>query len=171
MPARATWRVGSAMGHEMKAAVCCPRRFPAASRALKRYRQYYARVFKAVITETRACDGEPGAWTRSISTSPMCPVASERVGGCWRGSIPKSIFQTTGLTCSIGVAPNQLLGQDGKSVSTEPNGITVVYPRRLAEHDLAAGLSARSMALAPSRAPSSGAAWHLHPLGELASAG
>mgnify|MGYP002652129380 CR=1 FL=1 len=44
--------------------------------------------------------------------------------------IQKSIFQATGLTCSIGVAPNKLIAKMASEFN-KPNGISIVF-----EHDL-----------------------------------
>ena len=40
--------------------------------------------------------------------------------------IQKAIFENTGLTCSIGVAPNKLLAKMASEFK-KPNGISVVY--------------------------------------------
>jgi DNA polymerase IV len=46
------------------------------------------------------------------------------------GLIQKSIFQATGLTCSIGVAPNKLIAKMASEFK-KPNGISVVWPEDL----------------------------------------
>jgi DNA polymerase IV len=46
--------------------------------------------------------------------------------------IQKSIFEATGLTCSIGVAPNKLLAKMA-SEFIKPNGISIVYEADLQE--------------------------------------
>jgi DNA polymerase-4 len=40
--------------------------------------------------------------------------------------IQKSIFEATGLTCSVGVAPNKLLAKMASEFN-KPNGISIVY--------------------------------------------
>ena len=40
--------------------------------------------------------------------------------------IQKAIFEDTGLTCSIGIAPNKLLAKMASELK-KPNGISVVY--------------------------------------------
>jgi hypothetical protein len=65
----------------MKAARLCPQAILLPV-DFDEYRRY-SRRFKA-ITEI-APVMETGAWTRSTSTSPMCPAASARAGACWRG--------------------------------------------------------------------------------------
>jgi DNA polymerase-4 len=47
--------------------------------------------------------------------------------------IQKSIFQATGLTCSIGVAPNKLLAKMASELN-KPNGISILHPADLATH-------------------------------------
>ena len=44
--------------------------------------------------------------------------------------IQKSIFEKTGLTCSIGVAPNRLLAKMASEFN-KPNGISIVYEEDL----------------------------------------
>jgi DNA polymerase IV len=46
--------------------------------------------------------------------------------------IQKSIFEATGLTCSIGVAPNKLLAKMASEFN-KPNGISIVYEADLQE--------------------------------------
>jgi hypothetical protein len=44
--------------------------------------------------------------------------------------IQKSIFDATGLTCSVGVAPNKLLAKMASEFN-KPNGIAIVQPQDL----------------------------------------
>ena len=53
--------------------------------------------------------------------------------------IQKAIFDDTGLTCSVGVAPNKLLAKMASEFN-KPNGIAIVLEDDLADQDLAAGL-------------------------------
>ncbi|MBE0586585.1 MAG: DNA polymerase IV, partial [Hydrogenophaga sp.] len=46
--------------------------------------------------------------------------------------IQKSIFQATGITCSIGVAPNKLIAKMASEFN-KPNGISIVWPEDLQE--------------------------------------
>ena len=54
------------------------------------------------------------------------------MGGAVKGGrvlarlIQKSIFEATGLTCSIGIAPNKLLAKMASEFN-KPNGISVVF--------------------------------------------
>jgi DNA polymerase-4 len=47
--------------------------------------------------------------------------------------IQKSIVQATGLTCSIGVAPNKLLAKMASELN-KPNGISILHPADLTTH-------------------------------------
>ena len=53
--------------------------------------------------------------------------------------IQQRIFEGTGLTCSIGVAPNKLLAKMASEFN-KPNGISIVTMDDLQTPDLAAGL-------------------------------
>ena len=57
---------------------------------------------------------------------------TSRVAGRWRCRIQAAILQRTGLTCSIGVAPNKLIAKMA-SEFRKPNGISIVYESELAE--------------------------------------
>ena len=88
------------------------------------YRKY-SRAFKVVIQE-------------------LCPVMEDRgvdevyidftgiIGGQIEGGralaeqLQRAIFEATGLTCSVGVAPNKLLAKMASEFN-KPNGISVIY--------------------------------------------
>ncbi len=114
--------VGSAMGL-MKAAKLCPDAILLPV-DFDEYRKY-SRAFKAVIEE-------------------FCPVMEDRgvdevyidftgiIGGQIEGGralaeqLQRAIFETTGLTCSVGVAPNKLLAKMASEFD-KPNGVSIVY--------------------------------------------
>jgi DNA polymerase IV len=114
--------VGSAMGL-MKAAKLCPDAILLPV-DFDEYRKY-SRAFKAVIQE-------------------LCPVIEDRgvdevyidftgvIGGQIEGGralaeqLQRAIFEATGLTCSVGVAPNKLLAKMASEFN-KPNGVSIVY--------------------------------------------
>jgi DNA polymerase-4 len=93
------------------------------------------------------------AWTRCTSTSPTCPAASAKAGGCWRGLIQKAIFDATGLTCSVGVAPNKLLAKMASEFN-KPNGISILHEAEM-QNKSGRWPAAKSTASAPRRMKSS----------------
>jgi len=114
--------VGSAMGL-MKAAKLCPDAILLPV-DFDEYRKY-SRAFKAIIQE-------------------LCPVMEDRgvdevyidftgiIGGQVEGGralaeqLQRAIFDATGLTCSVGVAPNKLLAKMASEFN-KPNGVSIVY--------------------------------------------
>jgi DNA polymerase IV len=114
--------VGSAMGL-MKAAKLCPDAILLPV-DFDEYRKY-SRAFKAVIQG-------------------LCPVMEDRgvdevyidftgvIGGQIEGGralaeqLQRAIFEATGLTCSVGVAPNKLLAKMASEFN-KPNGVSIVY--------------------------------------------
>lgn len=120
--------IGSAMGL-MKAAQLCPEAILLPV-DFEEYRRY-SKAFKAVIAR-------------------HCPVIENRgidevfidftgvVGGQFEGGqalaqqLQREIYDATGLTCSIGVAPNRLLAKMASELN-KPNGISIIF-----EHDLQA---------------------------------
>ena len=113
--------VGSAMGM-MKAAKLCPEAimlpvdFP-------EYRRYSQR-FKAIITEIAPVMENRGVDEVFIDFTHV--PGGQRAGGrVLARLIQKAIFDDTGLTCSVGVAPNKLLAKMASEFQ-KPNGISIV---------------------------------------------
>lgn len=118
--------VGSAMGL-MKAARLCPDAillpvdFP-------EYR-HFSRRFKEVITEIAPVMEDRGVDEVYIDFTDV-PGGQHEGGRVLARLIQKSIFEATGLTCSIGVAPNKLLAKMASEFQ-KPKGISIVFAEDL----------------------------------------
>lgn len=113
--------IGSAMGL-MKAAKLCPQ----AILLPVDFEQYqkYSKQFKEIISEIA-----PLMENRGIDE---VYIDLTEVPGVWRSEgkvlarvIQQTIYSNTGLTCSIGVAPNKLLAKMASEIH-KPNGITII---------------------------------------------
>ncbi|MEJ8815301.1 DNA polymerase IV [Variovorax ureilyticus] len=124
-PAR-QFGVGSAMGL-MKAAKLCPQAIILPV-DFDEYRKY-SRRFKQVITEIAPVMEDRGVDEVYIDFTEV--AGGQREGGrVLARLIQKSIFEATGLTCSIGVAPNKLIAKMASEFN-KPNGISVVFENDL----------------------------------------
>ncbi|MBT2303728.1 DNA polymerase IV [Variovorax paradoxus] len=120
-PAR-QFGVGSAMGL-MKAAKLCPQALILPV-DFDEYRKY-SRRFKQVITEIAPVMEDRGVDEVYIDFTEV--AGGQREGGrALARLIQRSIFDATGLTCSIGIAPNKLLAKMASEFD-KPNGISVVF--------------------------------------------
>lgn len=119
-PAR-EFGVGSAMGL-MKAAKLCPQAIllPVDFEEVRRF----SRRFKEVIREIAPVMEDRGVDEVYIDFTHV-PGGQREGGRVLARLIQKSIFQATGLTCSIGVAPNKLLAKMASEFN-KPNGISIV---------------------------------------------
>jgi len=124
-PAR-QFGVGSAMGL-MKAAKLCPQAILLPV-DFDEYRRY-SRRFKQVITEIAPLMEDRGVDEVYIDFTAV-PGGQREGGRVLARLIQKSIFEATGLTCSIGVAPNKLLAKMASEFH-KPNGISIVRPEDL----------------------------------------
>jgi len=113
--------IGSAMGL-MKAAKLCPQAvlLPV---DFTQYRRYSQR-FKAIITEIAPQMEDRGVDEVYIDFTDV-PGGQRQGGRTLARLIQKAIFDDTGLTCSVGVAPNKLLAKMASEFN-KPNGISVV---------------------------------------------
>ena len=120
-PARA-FGVGSAMGL-MKAAKLCPQAIllPVDFEEIRRY----SRQFKQLIRDIAPLMEDRGVDEVYIDFTEV-PGGQREGGRVLARLIQKSIFQATGLTCSIGVAPNKLIAKMASEFE-KPNGISVVH--------------------------------------------
>lgn len=115
--------IGSAMGL-MKAAKLCPDAIllPVDFDEVKRL----SRLFKQTILEIAPVMQDRGVDEVYIDFTDV-PGGQREGGRVLARLIQKSIFQATGLTCSIGVAPNKLLAKMASEFN-KPNGISIVMP-------------------------------------------
>jgi DNA polymerase-4 len=119
-PAR-QFGVGSAMGL-MKAARLCPQAIllPVDFDEVRRL----SRLFKETIREVAPVIQDRGIDEVYIDLTEV-PAAQVEGGRRIAADIQQRIFAATGLTCSIGVAPNKLLAKLGSEFN-KPNGITIL---------------------------------------------
>ncbi|VTU27647.1 DNA polymerase IV [Variovorax sp. SRS16] len=120
-PAR-QFGVGSAMGM-MKAAKLCPQALVLPV-DFDEYRRY-SRQFKQIITEIAPVMEDRGVDEVYIDFTEV-PGGQREGGRVLARLIQKSIFEATGLSCSIGVAPNKLLAKLASEFD-KPNGISIVF--------------------------------------------
>ena len=113
--------VGSAMGL-MKAAKLCPQAILLPV-DFAQYRHYSER-FKAIITDIAPVMENRGVDEVYIDFTEV-PGGQRQGGRVLARLIQKAIFDDTGLTCSVGVAPNKLLAKMASEFN-KPNGISVV---------------------------------------------
>jgi DNA polymerase-4 len=114
--------VGSAMGL-MKAAKLCPDALLLPV-DFAEYRRF-SRRFKEVITEIAPLMEDRGVDEVYIDFTEV-PGGQREGGRVLARLIQKSIFEATGLTCSIGVAPNKLLAKMASEFN-KPQGISIVF--------------------------------------------
>ena len=114
--------IGSAMGL-MKAARLCPQAILLPV-DFDEYRRY-SRAFKAVIRDIAPVMEDRGVDEVYIDFTDV-PGGQREGGRVLARLIQKSIADATGLTCSIGVAPNKLLAKMASEFN-KPNGISIVH--------------------------------------------
>ena len=120
--------VGSAMGM-MKAAKLCPQAIvlPVDFEEVRKY----SRLFKNTITAIAPQMEDRGVDEVYIEFTDV-PGGQREGGRVLARLIQKEIFDVTGLTCSVGVAPNKLLAKMASEFN-KPKGISVVYEADLQE--------------------------------------
>jgi DNA polymerase-4 len=114
--------IGSAMGL-MKAAKLCPQAILLPV-DFDQYR-HYSRTFKNIITEIAPLMENRGVDEVYIDFTAM-PGGQRDGGRVLARLIQKTIFEATGLTCSVGVAPNKLIAKMASEFN-KPNGISIVH--------------------------------------------
>lgn len=153
--------VGSAMGL-MKAARLCPQAILLPV-DFDEYRRY-SRRFKEIITDIAPVMEDRGVDEVYIDFTHV-PGGQREGGRVLARLIQKSIFDATGLTCSIGVAPNKLLAKMASEFQ-KPKGISIVH-----EADLQAlvwPLACRKINGIGPKAAEKLARHGIHTIGELA---
>ena len=153
--------IGSAMGM-MKAAKLCPQALvlPVDFDEIRKY----SRLFKSTIAEIAPQVEDRGVDEVYIDFTSV-PGGQREGGRVLARLIQKSIFEKTGLTCSIGVAPNKLLAKMASEFN-KPNGISIIH-----EADLQARIWPLSVRKVNGIGPKAGeklAGLDIHTLGELA---
>ncbi|MDD5028128.1 MAG: DNA polymerase IV [Rhodoferax sp.] len=118
--------VGSAMGL-MKAAKLCPQAILLPV-DFAEYRRY-SRAFKDIILDIAPLMEDRGIDEVYIDFTDV-PGGQRDGGRVLARLIQKTIFQHTGLTCSVGVAPNKLLAKMASEFN-KPNGIAIVLEQDL----------------------------------------
>ncbi len=153
--------VGSAMGM-MKAARLCPQAIvlPVDFDEIRKY----SRLFKSTISEIAPVMEDRGIDEVYIDFTEV-PGGQREGGRVLARLIQKSIFDKTGLTCSVGVAPNKLLAKMASEFN-KPNGISIIH-----ESDLQTSiwpLACRKINGIGPKADEKLARLHIHTIGELA---
>jgi DNA polymerase-4 len=92
------------------------------------YRKY-SRLFKAIVTDIAPVMEDRGVDEVYIDFSHV-PGGQREGGRVLARLMQKTIFQATGLTCSVGVAPNKLLAKMASEFN-KPQGISIVLEQDL----------------------------------------
>ena len=153
--------VGSAMG-VMKAAKLCPDAILLPV-DFDQYRHYSQR-FKSIITDIAAVMENRGVDEVYIDFTHV-PGGQREGGRVLARLIQKAIYDDTGLTCSVGVAPNKLLAKMASEFN-KPNGISIVQPEDL--QSMIWPLPCRKINGIGPKAEVKLAAHGIHTIGELA---
>ena len=153
--------VGSAMGM-MKAAKLCPQAIvlPVDFDEVRRL----SRLFKNTIADISPVIQDRGVDEVYIDFTHV-PGGQREGGRVLARLIQKAVFEKTGLTCSIGVAPNKLLAKMASEFN-KPNGISIVH-----EADLQTKIWPLHVRKVNGIGPKAGeklAKLHVHTIGELA---
>ena len=153
--------VGSAMGM-MKAARLCPQAIvlPVDFEEVRKY----SRLFKATVREIAPQVEDRGVDEVYIDFTSV-PGGQREGGRSLARLIQRSIFEKTGLTCSIGVAPNKLIAKMASEFN-KPNGISIVHDADL--QSLIWPLHCRKIHGIGPKAGDKLAGLQIHTIGELA---
>ena len=153
--------VGSAMGL-MKAAKLCPDAILLPV-DFDQYR-HYSRAFKNIITDIAPLMENRGVDEVYIDFTDV-PGGQRDGGRVLARLIQKTIFEATGLTCSVGVAPNKLIAKMASEFN-KPHGISIVHEADL--QTLIWPLACRKINGIGPKADEKLKKHHIHTIGELA---
>jgi DNA polymerase-4 len=153
--------VGSAMGL-MKAAKLCPDAIvlPVDFDEVRRY----SRAFKDAIREVAPLVEDRGIDEVYIDFTNV-PGGQREGGRSLARLIQRSIAEKTGLSCSVGVAPNKLIAKMASEFN-KPNGISIVHEADL--QSLIWPLACRKINGIGPKADEKLKRLHIHTIGELA---
>ncbi len=118
--------VGSGLGL-MKAALLCPQAILLPV-DFAQYR-HYSNAFKTIITDIAPLMENRGIDEVYIDFTEV-PGGQREGGRVLARLIQKTIFDATGLSCSVGVAPNKLLAKMASEFN-KPSGIAIVFEEDL----------------------------------------
>ena len=153
--------IGSAMGL-MKAAKLCPQALLLPV-DFERYR-HFSRTFKSIILDIAPIMQDRGVDEVYIDFTDV-PGGQREGGRVLARLIQKSIFEATGLTCSIGVAPNKLIAKMASEFN-KPKGISIVHEADL--QTLIWPLACRKINGVGPKADEKLKGFGIHTIGELA---
>ncbi len=156
-----TFGIGSAMGL-MKAAKLCPQAILLPV-DFDEYRKY-SRQFKAIVTDIAPLMEDRGVDEVYIDFTEV-PGGQREGGRTLARLIQKAIFDATGLTCSIGVAPNKLIAKMASEFN-KPQGIAIVHEADLQTAIWA--LACRKINGIGPKAEAKLTALNIHTIGDLA---
>jgi DNA polymerase-4 len=126
--------------------------------------RHYSQRFKTLITDIAPLMENRGVDEVYIDFTDV-PGGQREGGRVLARLIQKAIFDDTGLTCSVGVAPNKLLAKMASEFN-KPNGISIVQPADL--ETLIWPLPCRKISGIGPKAEAKLAKHEIHTIGELA---
>jgi DNA polymerase-4 len=88
--------------------------------------RHYSRMFKDIVLDIAPLVEDRGVDEIYIDFTDV-PGGQREGGRVLARLMQKAITDATGLTCSIGVAPNKLLAKMASELN-KPNGISIIYP-------------------------------------------
>ncbi len=153
--------VGSAMGM-MKAAKLCPDAIvlPVDFDEVRKY----SRAFKEAIREVAPLVEDRGVDEVYVDFTDV-PGGQRDGGRSLARLLQRSILEKTGLTCSIGVAPNKLIAKMASEFN-KPNGISIVHEADL--QSMIWPLACRKINGIGPKSDAKLAALNIHTIGEMA---